>query len=74
MAPSSANRQSWFFEAGENFIKISLSNGTLLAGKMLLIDLGIAATHMEIFLSSPNIGLQGTWEFEDDALIYKFVK
>jgi len=52
MAPSSMNRQPWMFIADENHLEIRLEPRGILAPKMQLIDLGIAAAHADIYLGS----------------------
>jgi len=67
LAPSSMNRQPWRFilEAGE--IRIEKRLHLPLGNKMLEIDNGIAAAHMEAALRQN--GIHGTWEFLPDAIV-----
>lgn len=72
VAPSSINRQCWYFDAAENGITVSLAKNAsmLVASKMLLIDLGIAASHIEIYMAE-KAGIKGEWEYGKDYLTYK---
>jgi len=67
LAPSSMNRQPWKFilEAGE--IRIEKRLHLSLGNKILEMDNGIAAAHIEAVLRQN--GIRGTWAFLPDTIV-----
>ncbi len=70
LAPSSLNRQPWRFEGGRDFLGIYLEPRGVLAPKMQLIDLGIAASHADIYLNS--VLEEAEMKIYEDRVIFKF--
>lgn len=70
LAPSSLNRQPWKFEAGKDFLEISLDPKGIFAKKMQLIDLGIAASHADIYLNS--VLRETDMKIFEDRIIFRF--
>ena len=70
LAPSSLNRQPWKFEAGRDFLEIRLDSKGLFARKMQLIDLGIAASHADIYLNS--VLNETEMKIYDDKVVFRF--
>ena len=70
LAPSSLNRQPWKFEAGRDFLEIRLDSKGLCARKMQLIDLGIAASHADIYLNS--VLNETEMKIYEDRVVFRF--